>query len=88
MARIKPKYIPEPRVLDTFQVATRLGKSEGTFTRNRQTLEANGFPCRDEFLGGWDADAIERWFDQRSGLQNLSQASSENEWMEAVNGTH
>jgi hypothetical protein len=68
MSRAKPSYTPTPRVFDAYQVATRLNKSETWFHANRADLEAQAFPKRDDFLGGWDADAIERWLDLRSGI--------------------
>ncbi len=68
MSRPKPKFAPEPRILNGYQVACRLNKSEVWFGQKRRQLEQMGFPRQDEFLGGWDADAIERWIDERSGL--------------------
>lgn len=68
MSRAKPSYTPNPRVCDAYQVATRLNKSETWFNANRQALEAQGFPKRDDFLGGWDIVAVELWFDLRSGI--------------------
>jgi len=68
-ARRKPNYVPLPRILDIYQVACRLGACESTFRNRRKKLEELGFPKKDEELGGWDADAIEAWFDRRSGLE-------------------
>ncbi len=82
MNRAKRSYIPMPRGLDEFQVAARLGKSEGWFRKHRAELEANGFPKYDELLGGRDANAIEAWWDKRSGL--ATEASDEGAWLEAL----
>lgn len=68
MSRAKRIFTPEPRVWFAYQVAARLNMSEETFHGRRPKLEAMGFPRRDDFLGGWDADAVERWLDVRSGL--------------------
>lgn len=71
MSRPKPKYVPEPRVLSAFQVATRLGRSEGWFSENREMLEDDkGFPRRNAFLNGWDAVQVEQWLDKQFGLDN------------------
>ena len=70
MTRRRPSYTPTPRILDKFQTSVRLGNGETWFDKNRAQLEAMGFPQYDDFLGGWDADAIEIWFDKRSGLAN------------------
>ena len=51
-----------------FQVATRLGCCEATFSHHRKELEELGFPAYDAILGGWDSDAIQDWLDRRSGL--------------------
>lgn len=68
MSRAKPSFVPEPRVWTAYQVAARLNMSEESWRKKRPDYEAKGFPRHDAFLGGWDADAIERWFDMRSGL--------------------
>ena len=68
MTRPRPSYTPDPRNLDEYQTATRLGHGVTWLRSNRDRLEAMGFPAYDDFLGGWDADAIELWFDRRSGI--------------------
>ena len=68
MPSAKPKYTPTPRILNARQVAIRLGMSESGFVNRRPGLETRGFPQRDDFLQGWDANAIEAWLDRRSGL--------------------
>ena len=86
MARRKPAHTPPPRNLNAFQVACRLGMCETTFRQRRPWLEeALGFPKRDEDLGGWDAKAIEEWFDDRSGLRTgLTALSDSDPLMEAL----
>lgn len=76
MTRKRPEFTPTPRIWGVFDVATRLGHSESWFSGKRSELESKGFPPYDDFLGGWDADAIDLWLDQRSGL-NVEYASSD-----------
>ncbi len=68
MARRRPHFTPNPRIWNDFQLATRLGHSESWLYSHRAELETQGFPPKDDFLGGTDADAAEAWLDQRSGL--------------------
>ena len=68
MTRHRPSYAPPPRNLDAFQAACRLGVSERWFKDNLTRLRAEGFPERDKLLGGWDAAAIDLWWDRRSGI--------------------
>jgi hypothetical protein len=68
VSRAKPAFVPAPRIWTAYQVACRLGISEETWRRRREAWEAQGFPAYDDFLGGWDGEAIERWFDRRAGL--------------------
>lgn len=69
MARPRLKYLPEPRILrSSYQVATYLGHGEQWFADWRAQLEAEGFPQRDELLGGWDREAIDVWLDARAGI--------------------
>ena len=65
----KPKYVPQPRALNDYQVAALFGRGEGWFRDRRAKLEAAGFPECDELLGGRDGKAIEAWFDRRSELR-------------------
>ena len=84
MTRPRPRFRPEPRIWTEFQLACRLGRSEGWLRQNRARLEAEGFPPLDSLLGGTDAAAVERWLDNRAGLERSSEA---NEWLEAIHGT-
>ena len=84
MTRAKPSYTPDPRAWDDYQVAARFGKSAGWFKEHRAELEAAGFPRYDELLDGRDADAIEAWFDLRSGLKQASH--DEQAWLKAIDG--
>jgi hypothetical protein len=68
MTAPKPRYTPDPRYWNEFQVAARLDKGLQWFQRHKATLEAEGFPRKDSLLGGWDSKAIEMWMDERSGL--------------------
>jgi len=69
MGKPLPKFVPKPRIWNQFQVCCRLGMSEDRFRGLRDWFSANGFPLRDEDLGGWDANAIEIWLDMRAGLK-------------------
>ena len=68
VTRPRPSYVPTPRILDDYQTATRLGRALSWFKENRARLEAEGFPQRDDLLGGTDGDAVDHWLDRRSGL--------------------
>ena len=68
MAKKKPTFTPEPRNWNEHQVAARFNRGQEWFRLNRTRLEKAGFPKKDDLLGGWDADAIDRWWDERSGL--------------------
>ncbi|MDH3597171.1 MAG: hypothetical protein OEU09_22995 [Rhodospirillales bacterium] len=68
MTRPRPTYCPDPRIWNDYQVASRLGRSQGWLSKNRARLEAEGFPARDEWLDGTDAEAVEQWLDMRAGL--------------------
>ena len=72
MTRPRPKYVPEPRMLDAFQSAARLGKSEGWLRTHLDELYAQGFPRFDPLFCGWDAYAIEIWLDRRAGIAEAS----------------
>ena len=71
MTRARPPYTPTPRIWNEFQMNARFGKGGNWYHNHRTELEAMGFPAFDEFLGGWDADAIEFWFDRRSGIAEV-----------------
>jgi len=64
----KFQFQPEPRLFNASQVASRLGKGETWLYDHLAQLTAQGFPARDPLLGGWDAMAIERWWDKRSEI--------------------
>ena len=83
MARKKQPFVPLPRVWSRSQVAARFGKREQWFRDHQNNLEANSFPRYDILLCGWDSEAVERWFDDRSGL--ISAYEGDEEWMEALN---
>lgn len=55
------------RVIPAGRVAQMLGRHPSWFRRRRALLEAQGFPARDDLLGGWHADAVDRWLAARSG---------------------
>ena len=65
-------------------MAARLNKGVAWFYAHRNELEAAGFPRFDDLLGGRDANAIEAWFDRRSGLGQA--ANDEKALLEAING--
>lgn len=68
MTRPRPSYTPTPRIYDENQTCARLNKGAEWWRKNRDRLEALGFPQVDKLLGGRDADAIELWLDKRSGI--------------------
>ncbi len=78
MTRPKPAFIPEPRVLNEFQVACRLGWSVSTFGNRLGELYEMGFPRPNDFLGGWDWTAVEDWLDRQFGT--AKPAPGENPW--------
>ena len=86
MTRAKPTYTPEPRIWNSFQVATRLGMSESAFGAKQAELEGLGFPHRDDFFDSWDADAVERWLDLRSGLHLATGGDGGGEWEVKADG--
>ncbi len=79
MTRPRPSYTPKPRIWDQIQVTARFGKGGNWFSTIRSELEKQGFPLYDNFLGGWDADAIDLWLDRRSGIaeSNILDADKE-----------
>ena len=87
MTNSKFQFQPEPRLFNASQVASRLGKGESWLYDHLAQLSAQGFPARDPLLGGWDAVAIERWWDKRSEMSE-PEAANDNvfkEWMENWN---
>lgn len=46
------------RIIPAGRVAQMLGRHPSWFRRRRAMLEAQGFPARDELLGGWHAEAV------------------------------
>ena len=78
--------MPESRLYDASQVAARLGKGETWLYDHLAQLTAQGFPARDPLLGGWDAKAIERWWDKCSEMSEPEAANDNmlDEWMEEL----
>lgn len=72
MTRPRPTYMPTPRIWSWAQVACRLGKGETWLREHLPELYDLGFPKMDELLNGWDADAVNLWLDQRSGIADAS----------------
>jgi len=68
MTAAKPKYVPEPRILNKYQVAALFGVSTAAFDRRLAEFEEKGFPAKNEFMGGWDAKAVHIWMDLQSGI--------------------
>jgi len=79
MTNSKFQFQPEPRLFNASQVASRLGKGETWLYDHLAQLSAQGFPARDPLLGGWDAVAIERWWDKRSEMSE-PKAANDNFW--------
>ena len=66
--RKPPPFLPRPRIWSKSQVCARFQRCVSWFDANRSELEAQGFPTFDQLLGGWDSQAVERWFDRRAGI--------------------
>ena len=79
MTNSKFQFQPEPRLFNASQVASSLGKGETWLYDHLAQLSAQGFPARDPLLGGWDAMAIERWWDKRSEMSE-PKAANDNFW--------
>ena len=82
----KLPFTPNPRIWNAYQVATRLGRSEGWFRGNQTGLEKKGFPIKLKELGGWDGNAVDRWIDIQSGFVDTAVISeaNDNSWSEAL----
>lgn len=76
MSKAKPDFTPIPRVWNDYQVAARFNRSAEWFRSRKAKLEKEGFPKKDGLLEGWDADAIESWFNKRSNLTPANDAES------------
>ncbi|MFP5514085.1 MAG: hypothetical protein ACLGJC_13470 [Alphaproteobacteria bacterium] len=73
MARPKPIFTFEPRLMTARDVATYLNRSEQWFLMKRESLEAAGFPRPDPLMGNlYDRAAVDLWLDRRSGLARAS----------------
>lgn len=86
MTRARPTYTPTPRIWNESQINVRMGKGGNWFHDHRAELEAMGFPAYDEFLGGWDADAIELWLDKRSGIISADNENVDDGFMSRLRG--
>ncbi len=84
MPKPKPRFVPNPRPWNEFQVAARLNRGVEWFRKHRMTLEVEGFPRKDPLLDGWDSKAIEEWLDRRSGLSTSTLLNAETQALEAV----
>ena len=82
MTRRRPAYEPEPRIYSEHALAVMFGKDDEKFREMRPRLEAEGFPKRDDLLGGTDSAAAHRWLDQRAGF--AAQNTSHDPIMEAL----
>ena len=77
MTRPRPPYTPTPRIWTAAQISVRLGHGGNWFNEHRAELGSEGFPAYDNFLGGWDADAIELWLDRRAGIAAADHAMND-----------
>lgn len=71
-----PVPSPPSRCLTARQVAARLGRSVTWFHDHKRELLVAGFPACDPLLGKYDAAAVERWLDRRSGIESESEAAA------------
>ena len=63
-ARVAPLT---PRFVDRTRLAAYLGKSPSWLTKNLGALVGEGFPARDDLLGGWDLRLVDEWLNTRGG---------------------
>ena len=68
MTRARPKFNLPPRGVTDEEAAGYLGMGPTKYNRIRPQLVASGFPEPDPLTGLLDWKAIERWWDERSGL--------------------
>ena len=68
MTTARPRFNLPPRGLTGEESAGYLGLGATEFNRLLPKLEAEGFPEPDRLTGRRDWKAIERWWDERSGL--------------------
>ena len=59
----------DPRMVPPAKVARRLGVAEAELKAKTPELEAAGFPKPDPILGTYCLEAVDRWIDDRAGLQ-------------------
>jgi|SRR6185369_874326 len=77
-----------PRIIKAKAIAARLGHSVNWFYAHYKELLLQGFPSKDDLLGGWDADAIEAWLDRRRGMSAKSSiAAAEEKMLDLIRGT-
>ena len=65
---------PMPLVISARQVALLIrARSAAWFYEHRPALEKQGFPAKDDLLGGWHRPAVEAWLAKRAGtVESLS----------------
>ena len=63
------RYRIDVRGISKDKVARRLGKTPAQFDLIEQALYAEGFPRADPIVGTWNIDAVDAWWDRRSGLE-------------------
>jgi predicted DNA-binding transcriptional regulator AlpA len=56
-------------ILSAAQVAAMPGieRSVAWFWAHYEELRAEGFPAKDQLLGGWHRSAVQEWLDRRAG---------------------
>jgi len=69
MTRPKPKYQPQPALLNTAATAFKLNLSPGKFKDVLPRLYEAGFPRPDDILDDWYEAAIDEWLRRRNGLK-------------------
>ncbi len=77
MARRKPDFTFEPRLMTTFDVATYMRRGEQWLVDNLPHLKNAAFPAADDLTGLYDQRAIDRWLDQRYGLSTPLQPAND-----------
>jgi predicted DNA-binding transcriptional regulator AlpA len=72
------------RVFDARDIAAMAGRSVGWFYARRRELEGEGFPRRDDLLGGWHKSAVEQWFARRAGAASPSPSPAKQRLRRAI----
>lgn len=84
-AQISRKQRRGSGILSAAQVAAMPGieRSTAWFYQHLPELERDGFPLKDQLLGGWHRAAVQEWLDRRAG--RTAQSPTRDPFVEAFN---